>query len=331
MIPVEFWAWLIARARARNPDTYFAGEAYDNDPAKIPGISGNNVLLDLLRSGFDAVYDDPTYKILKNIYDGPNWANDLDSAAANDVIFHGSLRYAENHDEVRLASEGNWGTAGMEVGRAASAILYGLSRGPVMVYNGQEVGEPADGAAGFGGNNSRTTIFDYWSMPELVKWVNRHRYDGAGLSEQQKNLHAFYKTLLALLGEPAFRDGEFIPLNPSNNANMQFGRTGSEPAGGHWLYAFERHDPVGGQRFLVVANLHKEITFQNARVLIPAGALGLANTPQQSEIASLQFMERLENKMTLHLEIDKSTGNLCLEIPAIPPLTPCYFEVKAKA
>lgn len=326
MVPVEFWKWMVARAQARKPGAYFVAEAYDNDPAKIP--NENNVLLALLKAGFNAVYDDPTYKTLKKIYDGPAWANDLDAAAANELIFHGSLRYAENHDEVRLAGRGNWDNIGMEVGRAVSAILCGLSRGPVMLYNGQEVGEPGDGAAGFGGNNSRTTIFDYWSMTELVKWVNGHRYDGAGLSEQQKNLRAFYQSLLALVGEPAFRNGEFIPLNPANNGNLQFGRVNSEPAGGHWLYAFVRHDPAGGQRFLVVVNLHKEITFQNARVLIPAGALGLAGTPNQLKPGNLQFVERLGNTMTLGLEIDEFAGNYCLEIPAISPLTPCYFEVK---
>ena len=33
----------------------------------------------------------------------------------------------------------------MEVGRPVTATLWGLSRGPVMLYHGQEVGEPALG------------------------------------------------------------------------------------------------------------------------------------------------------------------------------------------
>ena len=68
------------------------------------------------------------------------------------------------------------------VGRAVSAILYGLSRGAIMLYNGQEIGEPADGAEGFGGDDARTSIFDYWSMPEFAKWVNDHNYDGGAAS-----------------------------------------------------------------------------------------------------------------------------------------------------
>ena len=57
----------------------------------------------------------------------------------------------------------------MEVGRPVAAILYGIGQGPIMLYNGQEVGEPAAGVEGFGGDDARTTIFDYWSMPEFVK------------------------------------------------------------------------------------------------------------------------------------------------------------------
>ena len=195
MVPTEFWAWLIRKARARQPETCFIGEAYDNDPAKIPGISGNNVLLDLIEAGFDSVYDDPVYKAIKKIYDGPGWANDIDLARGkNEVIFHHSLRYAENHDEARLAAASQWGGASMEVGRAVCGVLYGLSRGHVLLFNGQEVGEPAAGVAGFGGGNAHTSIFDYWSMPELAKWVNRHRYDGEQLSEAQKNCGHFTGT-----------------------------------------------------------------------------------------------------------------------------------------
>ena len=86
-------------------------------------------MFDLLDAGFNAVYDDPSYKSLKNIYDGPGWANDLDHARRDEFIFENSVRYAENHDEVRLASRGNWGGIGMKVGPPVSAILYGVGRG----------------------------------------------------------------------------------------------------------------------------------------------------------------------------------------------------------
>ena len=80
------------------------------------------------------------------------------------MFFDRAVRYAENHDEVRLANASSWGSQGMGVGRPVAASLYGLSRGPIMVYHGQKVGEPATGAEGFGGDDQRTSIFDYWSI-----------------------------------------------------------------------------------------------------------------------------------------------------------------------
>ena len=204
MVPPEFWKWVIEQARKKNSDLIFIGEAYDNDPAKVPGAESaasgkpTNVMVDLLNAGFNAVYDDPTYRAIKKIYEGPGWANDIDFGR-DPLVFERSLRYAENHDEVRLAANSQWGGHGMKIGVPVSAILFGLSRGPVMLYNGQEVGEPGAGVEGFGSDDARTSIFDYWSMPELVKWVNGHKYDGGKLSNDQKQLRASYGRLLNLL------------------------------------------------------------------------------------------------------------------------------------
>lgn len=330
MIPQEFWAWVIARARERHSCVYFLGEAYDNDPAKVPSLTDGNVLLALLKAGFNAVYDHPAYQTLKRIHDGPSWANDLDSVAAEPEIFARAARYAENHDEVRVCSGGNWGGTGMKGGRVVSAILYGLSRGPVILYNGQEVGETGSGNAGFCQDHSRTTIFDYWSMPELLKWVNDHRYDGGKLSNEQKENRAFYKTLLNLIGQPAFSNGAFLPLNPANNSNLRFGSVEADAAGGHWMYAFLRHDNESGQRFLVVANLHKEIPFKDVPLLFPGesmAALGLLESETPLETFVLQFTDRLGNQMVLQMEADKFAIDRRLEIPEIPALTACYFEI----
>ncbi len=330
MVPPEFWAWAIGHARARDPDAFFMGEAYDDDPGKMFGtnpvlraLNGGrgNVMFDLLNSGFSATYDDPGYKALKNIYDGPGWANDLDRVITNEFIFQNGLRYAENHDEVRLAGKRNWSEIGMEVGRPVAAILYGLGRGPVMLYNGQEVGEPAHGVEGFGGDDARTTIFDYWSMPEFTKWVNGHKFDGGRLSDAQKSLREFYIRLIALVGEPAFSCGDFFPLNSANADTARFGTVDGDPSSGHWMYAFLRSDAQSGQRFLVVANLHRSVEFQNVRLRFSSAALeaiGYAN--------NFHFVERLSGGPTLDTNSETLTGS-GLEIPSIPPLTPFYFEV----
>ena len=211
---------------------------------------------------------------------------------------------------MRLAGAGQWGGVGAEVGRAVSAILFGLSRGPVLLYSGQEVGEPARGAEGFGGDDARTTIFDYWSMPELVKWVNGHRYDGARLSPAQRDLREFYARLLHLVGEPAFRDGAFHALNPANIPNEHFGRLPGEPASGHWLYAFLRSYAASGQRFLVIANLHPTEPLREIRVQLPEAARG-------------EWIERLATRGAKSIAAD---GSPCLAIDCIPALTAFYLE-----
>ncbi len=322
MVPVEFWSWVLARARTRDAAAYFIAEAYDNDPMKV---ERGNVLAALLRAGFDSGYDDPSYKTLKRIYDGPAWANDLDGtlAAQEAGMFAGALRYAETHDEVRLAAGAEWGGIGMDVGRAVSGVLFGISRGPVLLYSGQEVGEPADGIAGFGGGNARTTIFDYWSMPEFAKWVNGHRYDGARLSAGQRSLRDFYGRLLAACGAPAFRDGEFFPLNGANVSNPDFARIPGEPASGHWLCAYLRIPKSNDAPFLVVVNLHRSASFQNVRVLLSEAArdaLAMLN-------GTLTLEDRVSGIAPLTTDGDTVRANGFL-IPELPPLTPAYFEIR---
>jgi glycosidase len=336
MVPPEFWSWAIAQARRRQPDVLFIGEAYDDDPSKVPGsdpvIAGlnsgkGNVLFDLLNAGFDAVYDAPVYRALKRIYDGSGWANDIDREITDAFICNNSVRYAENHDEVRLAAHSEWGGVGMEVGRAVSAILYGMSRGAIMLYNGQEVGEPAAGAEGFGGDDARTSIFDYWSMPELVKWVNGHRYDGGRLSPEQKALRAFYGRLVNLVGEPAFRDGEFFPLNPVNHDNPSFGRLPDEQASGHWLYAFLRYDRSTQQRFLVLANLHPKTPLREVRVRLPAPALQFLDlNPDESR--RLALTDRLVPEHATRISVDVAEAlSAGIPIVEILPLSSFYLEL----
>jgi glycosidase len=300
-------------------------------PGCDPVVSGlnwgrGNVLFDLLNAGFDAVYDAPAYRALKRIYDGSGWANDLDGEIKDAFICHNSVRYAENHDEVRVAARSEWGGVGMNVGRPVSAILYGLSRGVVMLYNGQEVGEPAAGAEGFGGDDARTSIFDYWSMPEMVKWVNDHHYDGARLSPEQKSLRAFYSRLINLVGQPAFRDGKFFPLNPANRDNPAFGRLPGEQASGHWFYAFLRYDISTQQRFLVVANLHPKAALPDVRVLLPENALRFLELRDQPADAKLKLIEWLsEQSIDIRLTMAEAI-NAGIPIREIPPLSAFYFE-----
>lgn len=342
MVPPEFWRWLIGKSRERNARVYWAAEAYDDDPAKVPGgseqlreVLGDAVMTGLLEAGFDAVYDDPSYDTLEAIYEGRRTANDLDQPARREFLFDNSLRYAENHDEVRLASPKKWGGHGMNVGRPVSALLFGLSRGPVMVYHGQEVGEPALGAEGFGGDDARTTIFDYWSMPEFAKWVNGGRFDGGGLSDEQRSLQDFYRRLLGAADHPAFRSGDFHALNPDNPDNPDYGRIDGGESG-HWLYSYLRHDRVSGRSMLVVVNLHPSETMRDVRIQFPKRALrflgwevlaGSKTVPVQARDVLGEVPGHSAEILTTPAEMERPG----LAIKELPPLSAAYYELTTPA
>lgn len=339
MVPPEFWHWLIVRARQRNPDVFFVAEAYAGD-AQVPSgdpqasaVTGGEVMLELLKSGFDAVYDDPSYDALKEVFDGAGTANDLDDVRPRTFLFDNSLRYAENHDEVRLASPRQWGGHGMNVGKPVSALLFGLSRGPVMLYHGQEVGEPALGAEGHGGDDARTTIYDYWSMPEFTKWVNGGKFDGGSLSEEQKALREYYRRLLHLADQPAFRDGDFHALSPDNAENPSYGRL---PSGisGHWIYSYLRHDPVSGQKILVVANLHPDLAMQDVRIRFPKKAMRFLgwDAIAGSNMVPVLAGDRLGEVTGESAAIQTTPAemeNPGLRIKELQPLTAAYYELQS--
>jgi len=323
MVPMEFWKWTVTRCRTRKADVFFSAEAYDNDPAKL---TDGHVLDELLNAGFDAVYDDPAYDVLEGIYDSGKWANDLDPLTFTGERFHKSLRYAENHDEVRLASPKEWGALGMKVGRPVSAVLFAMGRGPVMLYHGQEVGEPALGEEGFGGDDARTTIFDYWSMPEFTKWVNGGKFDGARLSDEQKALRQWYAGLIRAINAPAFTSGEFYGLNHANNGNPNFGRLGDESASGHWLYAFLRHDSNSGQSYLVVANFHGEESLKNVKVQIPENAQEFLGRTGDEE---WKITSRFGGEWSSTVKLADLAGDGIL-LPEIPACGTMFLEITAE-
>lgn len=324
MVPMEFWKWLLPRARARDGELFVFGEAYDNDPSKL---TDGNVLDALLGAGFDAVYDDPIYDVCMGFYDdfagGYKWANDLDELAFTGDRFHRSLRYAENHDEVRLASPHEWGGFGMEIGKPVTAVMFGMGRGPLMMYHGQEVGEPAKGPEGFAGDDGRTSIFDYWSMPEFQKWTNGGRYDGGKLSVEQKGLRDWYARLLKVVAQPAFTRGEFYGLNHANRENPHFGRVGDEGVSGHWLYAFLRRDEDSGQAFLVVANFHPSQTMTEVAVHIPSHAQEWLGEPAKV----LHFKDRLASEWQGKAELD-ALHEAGLSLPSMPRLSALMLEIR---
>lgn len=275
-VPAEAWTWLLAQARARKPAFFFA-EAYPNQGSGTPIQDPDTQLID---AGFDAVYDSLTYEALKKLYLG--W-NSIDAWA--DHVFYSQqarphlVSYLENHDERRVASPvsqqagGNGGESGFgsaAAGYQLAPLQFLHSTNPVMLLNGQEVGEPGAGATGFKGDNGRTTFFDYWTMPLFADWVNDHAYDGGRLNADGVALRAFYGKLLALCQDPAIATGSYWDLRYANHDG-----TSSS------FMPFARYQPGQGRLLLVVANLHPNSEVQGL-IHLPTDlttAAGLAATP----------------------------------------------------
>lgn len=117
-----------------------------------------------------------------------------------------------------------------------------------------------------------------------------------------------------------------FPLNSANRDNAAFGRLPGESASGHWLYAFLRYDVFSAQRFLVIANLHPTISFQNIRVLLPETGLGFLQVNRQPSDTMLKLMERLgeHGAGTVVAVGEAATGGI--PISEIPALSAFYFE-----
>lgn len=251
MVPMHFWRRAIVNARLRDAGVFFVAEGY-NDHMKLCNGDAHEALL---AAGFDAVYDSAAYRGLVNMYESCAWANDLDALHRPEApLSSRGVRYVENHDEPRLASPLHWAGQGAAAARALMVAQYATTCGPVLFYNGQEVGERAEGPGGFGGDNGRTSIFDYTNLPQLQRWTNSGRYDGALLTAAEADLRCFCARLLPLLQHPALSKGGFYGLNWANMQTPGYGRTAGDTVSGHRLYAFLRHDRKARATVLVVCN-----------------------------------------------------------------------------
>jgi len=174
------------------------------------------------------------------------------------------LRFMETHDEIRLASK--YFLSDPLKAIPGMLVTACLNKGPLLIYNGQEVGEPAEGAKGFSGDDGRTSIFDYTCMPALQKWVNSGKFDGRLLSEEQKTLRNFYKGLLSLAQKTAVAHGHFYDLMWVNQHYPA-----PDPSR---IFAWLRH--CNGEILLFISNFDSE-HIQRFRLFIPLHAFGVLN------------------------------------------------------
>ncbi len=235
MVPSAFWGWATQKVREQYPNIVFIAEIYGPDAYRRYINEG----------GFDYLYDKVgLYDTLRAVTVGNANAESITYCwqAVDDIRDH-MLSFLENHDEQRIASDFFAGDG--ERGRAAMLTAATMSRGPVMVYFGQELGERGMDEEGFSGRDGRTTIFDYWSVDVIRRWRNEGRFDGRLLTPKEVELRDFYAKLLNLCTrEKAIVEGDFYDLMYANRHNPGLNS--------HRQYAFLRR--AGREVLVVVAN-----------------------------------------------------------------------------
>ena len=234
MVPVEFWGWAIPKVKEHH-EVCFIAEVYN--PAEYHSY--------IFNGHFDYLYDKVgLYDTLRAVMCGNAPASSITHCwQALDGIRPNMLNFLENHDEQRIASRFFAGDARKGIpGMIVSAMMY---TNPVMLYCGQELGEEGMDEEGFSGCDGRTTIFDYWSINSLRRWIGNGKFDGEGLSTAQRALREMYSKILNVAKtEPAIIKGDFFDLMYANGDNPCFDTNRQ--------YAFLRK--LGNDVVMVVAN-----------------------------------------------------------------------------
>ncbi len=186
MIPIEFWKWVIEEVKSLFPNIQFIGEAY--------AISNYHDLIN--QAKFDLIYDKTGwYDSMRDILLGKKELTSLRGIMQSlKGLENNLLHFLENHDEVRLASKEFLGDSVAAI--PAMVAMCTLPDSHIMVYGGQELGESASGESGYSSDDGRTTIFDYWNVPSIQRWMGKGYFNGNKLSEKEKKLRILYKKLL---------------------------------------------------------------------------------------------------------------------------------------
>ena len=255
MVPLPFWHWVIPQVKKDYPEIIFIGEIYDV-----------KLYSPFIEYGcFDYLYDkvnlyDTLVGIERQNYSA---ARLTDCWKAVDGLGDRMLNFLENHDEVRFAST--------EFANDPTRIIPHLivssmiSKGPFMIYYGQEFGERGEEDEGFAGHNHRTTIFDYWSLDSLRRWYNDGKISHEKLTAHERWLHGFYKKALTMCNAlPALRAGSFFDLMYVN-----LNEEGFDP---HSLFCWLRY--CEEEALLLLVNFSRE--GREARVNIPELAFEMA-------------------------------------------------------
>lgn len=254
-VPIPFWKWAISRVKQQYPRILFIAEIYDPNLYRPFIFDG----------GFDYLYDKVgLYDALRELMEEHGSCYNITRVwqqESGEYAQH-MLRFLENHDEQRIASRffanDPWAAV------PAMTLSATMHTGPYMLYFGQETGVRPEEAEGFSGDDGRTTIFDYWGLSDWQGWINKGRYDGLGLSDDQQRLRSFYQQLNYLVnGSDAIQNGYFYDLQYANDNGQSPGYDANR------VYSYLRH--TDRQKLLIVCNFSNHITYETT-IRIPGHA-----------------------------------------------------------
>ena len=267
MVPAEFWRWATDKVKFAYPGIIFIGEVYN--PAEYRNYLG---------AGFDYLYDKVgMYDTVRDVICGHQSVHAITGAwqQTDDIRDH-MLYFLENHDEQRIASVFFAANALKGVpGLVVSALLQ---QNPVMIYAGQEYGEPGMDKEGFSGHDGRTTIFDYWSVASLTRAMKGR------LTNDEKALASIYNKVLNIaVKEKAVCEGVCFDLM---YVNSQYQRQ----------YTFLRK--AGSEALLVVVNFDEIPTTMD--VTIPAHAFDYLKLKERKNVTAVDLLSGKEIKRQLY-------------------------------
>ncbi len=280
MVPLEFWRWAIANVKKLYPDIIFIAEIYDV-----------HLYRDFIYiGGFDYLYDKVNlYDTLRAVQCSNHSAATITSCWQTVEGINGRmLNFLENHDEQRFGSPQYAGDPSVVTPSLVVSAM--MSTGPMMIYAGQELGEQALDAEGYSGQDGRTTIFDFWSIPTLRRWINNGKCNLDKMTPAEKWLRNRYCTILKMCNEEeAITTGRFFDLMYVNYDNPSFNP--------HRHYAFLRSS---GDTTLIIA-----VNFDNndstIKINIPEHAFDILGIPQGDG----KITELISNRTaTCHLSAD---------------------------
>ncbi|OUS03594.1 alpha-amylase [Flavobacteriales bacterium 33_180_T64] len=210
MVPVEFWSYMNSHIKMKNPEAFLLAEVYN--PSMYRAY--------IKKGKMDYLYDKvQLYDTIKHVMQGHGKTDHI-PPIQDDLkdIEHHMLHFLENHDEQRIASPDFAGNA--EKGKPGMVVSTTISTAPTMVYFGQEFGESGAQDLGFG-DPTRTSIFDYGSVPSIVRWVNDKQFDGGQSTSEEKALHDFYKRLLNFTINSSALAGNYQDIHLYNRENTE--------------------------------------------------------------------------------------------------------------